>query len=148
MIDRLIARILGMPRLMRIPIPLFRAGFGWLLGPRFVMIEHLGRSSGEPRYVVVEVIERTDRAIFVVSGFGAKAHWYRNLRANGVAYLSTGRVRRQRVEANLLDSAQSAAVLERYATAHPAAWKRLKAAMDVAQGRDARLPVVEFTPET
>lgn len=89
MIDRLIARILGTPRLMRLPIPLFRAGFGWLFGRRLVMIEHRGRSSGQPRYVVVEVIERTDRSIVVVSGFGTKAHWYRNLRANGVAYISS-----------------------------------------------------------
>lgn len=146
MMDRIIARILGTPRLMRIPIPLYRAGLGWLFGPRFVMIEHLGRRSGEPRFVVVEVAEREGRVLRVASGFGTKAQWYRNLRANGVAYLSTGRVRRQRVAVDLLDDEASHDALARYASAHPDAWRRLKGAMDVAQGGDARIPIVEFTP--
>lgn len=146
MLDRIIARLLGTPRLMRIPILLYRAGLGRLLGRRLVMIEHLGRASGEARYVVVEVVEREGRALRVASGFGAKAQWYRNLRANGVAYLSTGGVRRERVRVNLLDDEGSGRVLARYASAHPAAWRRLKAAMDAAQGGDARILVVEFTP--
>ncbi|WP_198411127.1 nitroreductase family deazaflavin-dependent oxidoreductase [Microbacterium suaedae] len=146
MTDWLIARILGTPWLMRLPIPLYRAGLGRLLGRRLVMIEHQGRSSGEPRFVVVEVVERTGRALRVASGFGAKSQWYRNLRANGVAYLSTGGVRRERVAVDLLDDEASGAVLARYASAHPAAWGRLKGAMDIAQGGDARILVVEFTP--
>lgn len=146
MIERLIARLLATPWLMRLPIPLYRAGLGRLLGPRLVMIEHLGRSSGEPRWVVVEVVEREGRALRVASGFGTKAQWYRNLRANGIAYLSTGGVRRERVEVTLLDDDASRAVLERYTLSHPQAWRRLKGAMDIAQGGDARILVVEFTP--
>lgn len=146
MTDWLIARILGTPWLMRLPIPLYRAGLGWLLGRRLVMIEHVGRKSGEPRFVVVEVVERTGRALRVASGFGAKAQWYRNLRANGVAFLSTGGVRRERVAVTLLDDDGSDEVLTRYAAVHPAAWGRLKGAMDIAQGGDARILVAEFTP--
>ncbi|WP_221584721.1 nitroreductase family deazaflavin-dependent oxidoreductase [Microbacterium sp. G2-8] len=146
MLERLIARLLGTPWLMRLPIPMFRAGLGWMLGPRLVMIEHLGRTSGEPRFVVVEVVEREVRALRVASGFGTRAQWYRNLRANGVAFLSTGRVRRERVGVRLLDEGASRAVLGRYASAHPDAWRRLKGAMDVAQHGDARIPIVEFTP--
>ncbi|MGO1839262.1 MAG: nitroreductase family deazaflavin-dependent oxidoreductase [Candidatus Microbacterium stercoravium] len=146
MIDVIIARLLGTPWLMRLPIPLYRAGLGRLLGRRLVMIEHVGRSSGEPRYVVVEVVEREGRALRVASGFGTRAQWYRNLRANGIAHLSTGGVRRERVRVNLLDDERSCSVLERYTAAHPAAWRRLKSAMDIAQGRDARILVVEFVP--
>ena len=29
---------------------------------------------------------------------------------------------------------------------HPTAWRHLHAAMDVAQGRDADIPVIEFVP--
>ncbi len=148
MIDRVIARLLGTRWLMRLPIPMYRAGLGWLLGPRFVMIEHLGRSSGEPRYAVVEIVEREGRALRVASGFGTRAQWYRNLRANGVAYLSTGGVRRERVAVDLLDDVASDTVLDRYRAAHPDAWLRLKNAMGVAQGGDARIPIVEFTPLT
>jgi len=146
MIERVIARLLATPWLMRLPIPLYRAGLGRLLGPRLVMIEHLGRSSGEPRWVVVEIVEREGRALRVASGFGTKAQWYRNLRANGIAYLSTGGVRRERVAVTLLDDDVSRGVLERYTLSHPQAWQRLKGAMDIAQGGDARILVVEFTP--
>ncbi|WP_105566271.1 nitroreductase family deazaflavin-dependent oxidoreductase [Microbacterium halophytorum] len=146
MIDSLIARLLGTRWLMRLPIGIYRAGFGWMLGDRLVMIEHQGRVSGERRYVVVEVAERTGSALRVASGFGEKSQWYRNLRANGVAYLSTGRVRRRRVDVNLLDHDASRVVLERYAAAHPAAWERLSAAMEIAQGHDPVIPIVEFRP--
>lgn len=146
MIERVIARLLSTPWLMRLPIPLYRAGFGWLFGRRLVMIEHRGRTSGEPRYVVVEVVEREGRALRVASGFGTHAQWYRNLRANGVAYLSTGVVIRERVAVNLLDDDASRTVLERYTASHPRAWERLKGAMDIAQGGDAQILVVEFIP--
>ncbi len=144
--DRIIARLLGTPRLMRLPIPIYRAGLGWLLGRRLVMIEHRGRVSGEPRFVVVEVVERDGTSLRVASGFGTRAQWYRNLRANGVAFLSTGRVRRERVGVSLLDEDASALVLERYGRQHPAAWRRLAGAMTAAQGGTPHIPVVEFGP--
>lgn len=145
-VDALTARLLKTRRLMRMPIPLYRAGLGWLFGRRLVMIEHLGRVSHEPRFVVVEVVERGRNAIRVASGFGEHAQWYRNLRANGVAYLSTGRARRVPTTVRLLDGPESEAVLRRYAAAHPAAWRHLHAAMDVAAGGHPHVRIVEFTP--
>ena len=139
-------RLLRTRWLVRAPIALYRAGFGWVFGRRLVMIEHLGRVSHEPRYVVVEVIDRERNRIVVPSGFGPSAQWYRNLKANGVAYLSTGRARRVRAHARLLDRADSAAILQRYGAQHPAAWKRMKSAMDAAAGGSAEIPLVEFTP--
>lgn len=144
--DRVVARLLATPWLMRMPIPLYRAGLGWIFGKRLVMIEHLGRVSHEPRYVVVEVVEREHNVIRVASGFGAKSQWYRNLRANGVAYLSTGNVRRARAAVRLLDAEASARLLRGYAAVHPAAWRHLSSAMDYAAGGDAFIPIVEFTP--
>lgn len=144
--DRLVARLLATPWLMRMPIPLYRAGLGWIFGERLVMIEHLGRVSHEPRYVVVEVVERGHNVIRVASGFGTKSQWYRNLRANGVAYLSTGNVRRARAAVRLLDAEESARLLHDYAAAHPTAWQHLSSAMDFAAGGDAYIPIVEFTP--
>jgi hypothetical protein len=46
--------------LARAPIPLLRHGFGRLLGPRFLLLEHLGRHSGLPRYVALEVVDPTE----------------------------------------------------------------------------------------
>ncbi|MGB4135816.1 MAG: nitroreductase family deazaflavin-dependent oxidoreductase [Microbacterium sp.] len=145
-VDRAIARLLGTPWLVRLPIALYRAGFGWVFGRRLVMIEHLGRSSHEPRYVVVEVVERERDVIRVASGFGGTAQWYRNLKANGVAYLSTGRARRVPAAVRMLDATESAELLKGYAAAHPEAWRRLSAAMDFAAGGVAEIPIVEFRP--
>ncbi|NYE21229.1 nitroreductase family deazaflavin-dependent oxidoreductase [Microbacterium immunditiarum] len=144
--DRLVARLLQTPWLTRLPIPLYRAGFGWIFGERLVMIEHLGRVSHEPRYGVVEVVERTPNAVRVASGLGERAQWYRNLRANGVAYLSLGRRRRVPAAVRMLDADESRTVLERYARQHPQAWKHLSSAMDYAAGGHAQIPVVEFGP--
>lgn len=144
--DRVVARLLATPWLMRMPIPLYRAGLGWIFGTRLVMIEHLGRVSHEPKYVVVEVVERGHNVIRVASGFGTRSQWYRNLRANGVAYLSTGNVRRARAGVRLLDAEESERRLREYAAAHPTAWRHLSSAMDYAAGGDAAIPIVEFTP--
>ena len=142
---RLAQRLLKTRWLMRLPIPLYRAGFGWLLGERFVMIETRGRVSGEPRFVVVEVVRRRPRSLCVASGFGTKAQWYRNLRANGVAYLSTGRARRVPAQARLLDAEASALVLRDYERRHPVAWRVLGPVMTHLSDSDV-VPIVEFTP--
>jgi len=145
-IDRIIARMLRTPWLMRLPIPLYRASLGWMLGTRLVMIEHLGRSSGERRFVVVEVIGLERNVVRVASGLGRRSQWYRNIEANGVAYISVGRFRRVRAHARLLGPEDSASRLRDYAREHPVAWRHLHAAMDVAQGGDADIPVIEFVP--
>ncbi|MAP63917.1 MAG: nitroreductase [Microbacterium sp.] len=146
LLDRVFARLLATPWLMRLPIPMYRHGLGWMLGGRFVMIEHLGRSSGEPRYVVVEIISRERNVIRVASGFGTRSQWYKNLVANGVAYLSTGRARRVPAHVRILSGDECDRVLAEYALANPTAWKHLKGAMDSIAGGDAVIPVIEFTP--
>ncbi|MBD3941120.1 nitroreductase family deazaflavin-dependent oxidoreductase [Microbacterium sp. NEAU-LLC] len=137
-------RILRMRWLMRAPIPLYRAGWGWLLGHRLLMIEHLGRASHQPRFVVVEVVDRKPNVVRVASGFGHRAQWYRNLRANGVAYLSTGTAHRVLAKVQLLDAGGSAAVLREYSRRHPFAWRLLGPALTSLSG-DAVTPIVEFT---
>src|SRR5690606_12262413 len=52
------ARVLRTRSLVRAPIALYKAGLGWLLGSRILMLEHRGRSSGLRRYVCLEVVER------------------------------------------------------------------------------------------
>ncbi|GAA5205415.1 nitroreductase family deazaflavin-dependent oxidoreductase [Microbacterium kyungheense] len=146
LIDRLIEAVLRTRWVVRAPIPLYRAGLGWIFGDRLVMIEHLGRVSHDRRFVVVEVVDREPNAIRVASGFGTRAQWYRNLQANGVAYLSTGGARHVRAAVRLLDRDESEARLAAYAARHPRAWRHLKAAMDDAAGGDAYIPIVEFVP--
>ncbi|NLG48405.1 nitroreductase family deazaflavin-dependent oxidoreductase, partial [Gordonia sp. (in: high G+C Gram-positive bacteria)] len=68
---------------VRSPIPLFRAGLGFLFGGRLLLLEHTGRKSGELRYVALEKVDRPAKdRIIIASGFGEKAQWYRNLQAD------------------------------------------------------------------
>src|SRR5699024_304974 len=80
--SRLGARVLRNRRAARAPVALYRRGLGWLLGSRMLMLEHVGRRSGEARYAVLEVIGRpAPGRILIASGFGHGSQWYRNLEA-------------------------------------------------------------------
>lgn len=146
LVDRVGARLLQNRRCVRAPIWLYRHGLGWLLGGRVLMLEHIGRRSGRPRYVCLEVVSRPDPdVIVVVSGFGERAQWYRNLRANGSCAVSIGRARRVPAQARLMDAAESAAILQEYQRAHPQAWRRLRSVIEEAvSGQVTELPMVEL----
>ncbi len=141
----LAARALRTRRLVRAPIRLYRHGLGGLLGSRLVMIEHTGRTSGQPRYVVLEVVDRPDPdTVVVCSGFGETAQWYRNLRAHPDCRVTVGR-RERAARADLLDRAASDEVLATYRTEHPMAWERLRGAIEQAVGHGVEgLPMVRL----
>ena len=145
-VARAIAAMLRVRWIVRLPIPLYRASLGWMLGSRLLMLEHLGRTSGQRRFVVLEVLARERNLVRVASGLGPESDWYQNLRANGVAFISTGRFRRVRASVRLLDATESRTRLDDYARAHGGAWRVLESAMAEAQGRAPDIPVVEFVP--
>lgn len=143
------ARALRIRWLVRAPIWLYRRGLGRLLGARFLMLEHTGRVSGEPRFVCLEVVDRPspDR-IVVVSGFGGRAQWYRNLEAEPECFVSTGRMRRRPAVARFLSEAEASAALERYVRAHPRDGELLRGAIEKAVGHLVQsLPMVELQVE-
>lgn len=112
--------------LFRLPITLYRWRLGWLLGRRFVLIEHLGRRSGRWRQTVVEVVGRDPAAgtVTVASGFGRTADWYRNLLAHPEATIQVGG-RRQAVRAVPLGPEEGADAMVGYARRHPRAGRYL-----------------------
>jgi deazaflavin-dependent oxidoreductase (nitroreductase family) len=117
--------------LYRLPLRLYQAGLGGLLGHRFVLIYHVGRRSGRWRQVVVEVAEQ-DRAtgvITVMSGFGANADWYRNLLAHPGARIQRGS-RSTDVHAVPLTPDEAGELLHRYAQRHPRAARALLRFLD------------------
>ena len=81
--SHLLGRILKNRVLVRAPIWLYRFHLGFLFGRRMLLLEHLGRKSGARRYAVLEVVDhpRTDEYV-IVSGFGERSQWYRNVVAN------------------------------------------------------------------
>ncbi|MFB7874398.1 nitroreductase family deazaflavin-dependent oxidoreductase [Nocardia sp. NPDC056064] len=132
--------------LVRAPILLYRAGFGFLFGRRLLMLEHLGRSSGRRRYVVLEVVDHPAATEYViVSGFGVGAQWYRNIVTHPAVRVSTGFRRRLPATATPMTETDSAHALERYARQHPRAWKQLRATIEQATGAPVdTLPMVRL----
>lgn len=114
--------------LLRAPIPLFRAGLGFLFGHRFVMLCHTGRKSGQTRRTILEVVVNDPDAVYVAAGWGAEAQWLKNVKANPdvVFYLGS---RRFSTRAVVVGVAEAARVMDRYAEAHPKALPSLARVM-------------------
>ncbi|MBY8863286.1 nitroreductase family deazaflavin-dependent oxidoreductase [Nocardia sp. CA2R105] len=127
------ARALRTRWVVRAPIRLYRAGFGFLFGSRMIMIEHIGRRSGVPRYVVLEVVDHPapDRYV-IVSGFGRTAQWYRNIAAHPSVRVWVGGRRALPGTATPMTDDESAAALDHYIHEHPRAWKNLRATIERA----------------
>lgn len=144
------ARLLGTRWLMRIPIVLYRARLGFLLGGRFLLLEHRGRVSGRRRRVVLEVIGRPFRGSYlVVSGFGTRAQWYRNIRATPAVRVTTGIRGPRPARASFLAGEEATAALRAYADAHPRAWASFGPILDTTLGAPAlSVPVVRLDLES
>src|SRR5690606_23796513 len=110
----------GLKRLvLRIPVLFFTARLGWLLGERFLMLTHTGRRSGKRYQTVVEVVrhDREADTYFVVSGWGERADWYRNIVKTPQVTVRVGG-RRFEGTAVPLPEKESDAELRKYAQAH------------------------------
>ncbi|WP_040788579.1 nitroreductase family deazaflavin-dependent oxidoreductase [Nocardia paucivorans] len=142
--SRLGARLLRTRAFVRAPIPLYRAGLGFLFGSRLLLLEHIGRKTGTRRFAVLEVVDRpTPDRIVIASGFGTESQWYRNIRAHPRVRIWIGARRGVAATATPMSVDESAAVLARYAAEHPRAWKRLRATIEQATGASVDgLPMV------
>ncbi|WP_132991694.1 nitroreductase family deazaflavin-dependent oxidoreductase [Gordonia zhaorongruii] len=127
------ARILQTRWLVRLPIPMMRAGLGFVFGGRLLLLEHIGRRSGQHRYVALETVERPakDRVI-VASGFGETAQWFRNLRADPQCWVSIGFMRREPAVPRRLSVDEARDVIERYQARSPRAYAELSAIIEEA----------------
>ncbi|MGW5518935.1 nitroreductase family deazaflavin-dependent oxidoreductase [Nocardia africana] len=140
------ARALHTRALVRAPIGLYRAGLGFVFGQRLLMMEHIGRTSGAKRHVVLEVVDRPGpREYVIVSGFGTRAQWYRNIQADSKVRLWVGTRRAVPATATPMTEAESAAALAHYIHEHPKAWRNLRAVIERATGAPVdTLPMVRL----
>jgi len=135
---------------MRAPIWIHKVRAGAVFGSRILMIEHIGRKSGAPRYVVVEVIDHPAPDTYVVSsGFGRKAEWFRNIQANPRVRVYAGSRAPAPATARILDQLEADHALAVYRTQHPRAWQQFKPMLEETLGTeitdtDTPLPMVEF----
>ncbi|MBN6038532.1 nitroreductase family deazaflavin-dependent oxidoreductase [Amycolatopsis sp. 195334CR] len=113
------------------PVWLYRMRLGSLLGRRFVYVAHRGRSSGLRRETVVEVVGLDDTEVFVVSGYGERADWYRNLQAAPALEIRLAGHRYQRPAQRFLTREQTVELLSSYRRRHPRTWRRLASAFSL-----------------
>ena len=110
--------------LLRAPIALYRARLGFLMGHRFLMLEHTGRKSGELRRTVLEVVVNEPEAVFVAAAWGSKTQWLANLEATPRARFHLG-AQVYDTLAKRVDAAVAGEVMARYAAKHPKALEKL-----------------------
>jgi deazaflavin-dependent oxidoreductase (nitroreductase family) len=140
-------------RLLSLPLVLYSAHGGWLLGHRFLCLTHRGRRSGELHRVVVEVIAwRPDlREAVVMSGFGPRAQWYQNVLAGGACEAQVGNLRFA-PQVRTLDTEEAVAALADYEHRNRIAAPLIRAVLSRLAGfaydasPTARLNVVERLP--
>ncbi len=116
--------------LLRLPIIIYRLKLGWLLGERFVLLNHVGRKSGKIRKIVVEVVEhdKTDDIYYIASGWGYKSNWYQNLLATPAVTIQVG-LQKKDVFAHTLPPEESVKILLDYRTKHRFAARELSRLM-------------------
>jgi deazaflavin-dependent oxidoreductase (nitroreductase family) len=117
----------GLSRLVfRTPIHLYRLGLGWIFGSRLLLVNHIGRVSGKPRQVVLEVVahDRSDGSYVIASGWGPTAAWYRNILHTPTVTIQVG-TRTMRMRAVPLSREEGADIFADYASRHRTAAKHL-----------------------
>jgi deazaflavin-dependent oxidoreductase (nitroreductase family) len=141
--------------LARLPIQLYRARLGWLMGKRFLMLTHTGRVSGLPRQVVLEVVRHdpaTDSYV-VASAWGEKSDWYRNICKTPAVVINVGR-RRLEVVAERLPQEEAVRELADYVRRYPVAARSLARLMGYPMNDletdfpalGSQLPLIAFRP--
>jgi deazaflavin-dependent oxidoreductase (nitroreductase family) len=143
----------GVRYLARAPIGLYRAGYGFLLGHRVLMLEHTGRKTGLPRYVVLEVVRRLSEDTFVVAaGMGPKADWYRNIERQPHVRVWVARGTAAVAVAQPIEQAEARRHFEAYRAERPWTWRLLRPVISRLIGRPgqtdedlfATVPLVEL----
>ena len=139
------ARLLQVRWIVRSPVIVYRARMGLVFGPRMLMLEHTGRITGTRRYVALEIVGHPNPGTYVVvSGFGTKAQWYRNVRANPRVRIWLGSHPPAPATARPLNRNEAAGTLAAYAARHPRAWAALKPIFETTLG--ARTGDQQTTP--
>ena len=108
----------------RLPIYLYRLNLGRLLGHRLLLLIHQGRTSGLLRETVLEAIlyyPATKESV-VLSAWGEKADWYRNIKATPALEVRTGG-ERYVPEQRFLAPDENHAMLADYRRRHPLAFR-------------------------
>lgn len=112
--------------LWRLPIWLYRAHLGWLITSHFLMLEHVGRKSGQTRQAVLEILkhDKASDVYYLAAGFGPSSDWYQNLLKTPQAKIQSG-FRKVDVIAEVLSVDEAERIITDYARRYPFAIRTL-----------------------
>jgi deazaflavin-dependent oxidoreductase (nitroreductase family) len=115
---------------LRLPSYLYRFWLGGLLGHRFLLLTHRGRKSGLTRLTPLEVLhyDPLSRESVVLSAWGKKADWYRDIDASPPLEVETAGERYPPAP-RFLTAEEAYAVITEYAIRHPLASRVLERAL-------------------
>jgi deazaflavin-dependent oxidoreductase (nitroreductase family) len=141
---------------LRLPIWLYHMKLGWLLGNRFLMVTHRGRKSGLLHETVIEVVQHDKETdtYYVVSGWGEKSDWYRNIQKSPDVTVHVGG-RKFQAYAKFIPLAKAIEIMEAYAHDHSLAFgelsslflgEHMKPGRDAAQRLAEKMPMVAIHP--
>jgi deazaflavin-dependent oxidoreductase (nitroreductase family) len=106
--------------LFRSPIRLFEMGLGWMFGNRLLLLNHIGRKTGQQRQVILEVAhhnKQTDTYIVNV-GYGETSDWFRNIKKNPNVSIIVGR-RKIDARAEVLSPEEGGKIMVTFSREHP-----------------------------
>jgi deazaflavin-dependent oxidoreductase (nitroreductase family) len=161
--DRRTKPLLGLRRkpgrialaLFRLPLPLYRRGWGRLLGHTFLLLVHQGRKTGNPHATVAMTLshDRETHEAIICSGWGQNTDWIRNIRARPALQVQIGR-ESFTPEQRFLTEDESVAVVAGFRRRHPWRLRLITSIFGWNLSTDAAIndfvrsrPFVAFHPE-
>jgi len=105
--------------MFKLPLVLYRARLGWVLGKRFMQITHVGRRSGKTFRTVLAVLQfdESTKEIYAVSAWKG-SDWYYNIQASPALQVETGFVHYVPTQRTLSGEEITTAFME-YRKRHP-----------------------------
>jgi deazaflavin-dependent oxidoreductase (nitroreductase family) len=104
----------------RLPLPLYRRGWGWLLGDTFLLLVHAGRKTGKPYSTVAMVLsyDQQSREAVICSAWGKGSDWVRNIQVHPALKVQIGR-ESFTPQQRFLSADESVAVVTEFERRHP-----------------------------
>ena len=103
-----------------LPLPLYRRGWGWLLGDTFLLLVHAGRKTGKPYSIVAMVLSYDPQSheAVICSAWGKDTDWIRNIQAHPALKVYIGR-ESFTPDQRFLSVDESVAVVAEFRRRHP-----------------------------
>ena len=119
-------------KLWRVPIWFYRMRLGGLFGKRFLLLNHIGRVSGQTRQAVIEVVDfdAQKNIYYVVSGFGEKVQWFQNIMRMPNVNIQVGNLKMS-ANAERLSFEDGEHIFQEYARQHPVALRELSKLLNI-----------------